>query len=78
MTKLIDLMKSGLDTVQIAEHLGGVSKGWSEARVYNEMRKERKIPKVPEHSGDPITYHPPKGAIKFAGHDASERAWGGR
>ncbi len=61
MTKLIDLLKSGLDTVEIAEALGGVAKGWSEARVYNEIRKERNVPK---------TLH----VVKYAGHDPSERA----
>jgi hypothetical protein len=62
MTKsALELFREGLDTIQIAEHLGGVSKGWSEARVYNAMRKERNVPKVLE-------------IVKFAGHDPSERA----
>ena len=30
--KLTDLLKSGLDTVEIAEALGGVAKGWSEGQ----------------------------------------------
>ena len=62
MTKsALELFREGLDTLQIAEHLGGLAKGWTEARVYNAMRKERNVPKTLQ-------------VVKYAGHDPSERA----
>jgi hypothetical protein len=46
--KLLDLFRSGKDTLQISEHLGGESAGWTEARVYRvlnaERREERAVP----------------------------------
>jgi hypothetical protein len=51
-----------MDTAQIAEHLGGASKGWTEARVYNEMRKERHLPKEHWHLAKRVTYIEPKKA----------------
>jgi hypothetical protein len=60
--RCIDLFREGLDTAQIAEHLGGASKGWTEARVYNEMRKERHLPKEHWHFAKRVTYIEPKKA----------------
>jgi hypothetical protein len=61
-TRCIDLFHHGLDTIAIAEHLGGASKGWTEARVYNEMRKERHLPKEHWHLAKRVTYIEPKKA----------------
>jgi hypothetical protein len=58
----LDLFREGLDTVEIAEHLGGVAKGFTESRVYNEMRKERGIPKEHWHFAERVTYIEPKKA----------------
>ncbi|MBX5089373.1 hypothetical protein [Rhizobium lentis] len=62
MTKLLDLFHQGMDTITIAEHLGGVSKGWTESRVYNAMRMERDIPKEHWHFAERVTYVEPKKA----------------
>ncbi|QIG75053.1 hypothetical protein EVC14_055 [Rhizobium phage RHph_I3_18] len=69
MTKLIDLLKSGLDTVEIAEHLGGLANGWSESKVYNAMARE-KAAELKRRAALP--------KIRYAGYERGSVTWGGR
>lgn len=72
--KLLDLFREphNMDTAQIAAHLGGAVAGWTEARVYNEIAKE----KATETAQGP-SYAKPK-LIRYAGFDRSSMALGGR
>lgn len=45
--KLLHLFRSGMDTLQISEHLGGESAGWTEARVYRVLNAERREERTP-------------------------------
>lgn len=42
MTKLLELFRSGMDTLAISEHLGGAEAGWPESRVYRVLGAERR------------------------------------
>ena len=67
--RCIDLFREGMDTLQIAEHLGGVSKGWTESRVYNAMAKEKEID-LKRRAALP--------KVRYAGYERGAVPWGGR
>lgn len=69
MTKLLDLFHQGMDTLDIAEHLGGVSNGWTEARVYNALAKEKEA-ELKRKAALP--------KIRYAGYERNSVPWGGR
>ncbi len=68
-TRCIDLFRSGLDTAQIAEHLGGRVAGWTESEVYNQISDEKKEERALAAS---------RPLVRYAGHDRHTKAWGGR
>ena len=49
--KLLPLFRSGMDTMDIAAHLGGEAAGWPESRVYRVLNAERREERAP-----PITW----------------------
>lgn len=67
--RCIDLFKQDMDTIAIAEHLGGMANGWTEARVYNTLAKERAKEELDKLQ---------RPLIRYAGHDRHTKAWGGR
>jgi len=69
MTKLLELFRQGLDTTDISEHLGGRANGWTEARVYNELAKEKE---------EQIAIARARPLIRYAGYDRNTQPWSGR
>lgn len=73
--KLLDLFRSGMDTLQISQHLGGDISGWPESRVYRVLNAERREERTPVTWKDvaPKPKAPrapaPRGKITYAGHD---------
>lgn len=65
----LELFRSGKDTIQIAEHLGGLANGWTEARVYNAIAKE-KADELKRKASMPL--------VRYAGYERSSQPWGGR
>lgn len=69
--KLLDLFRQphNMNTAQIAEHLGGLAQGWTEALVYNQISDEKKEERAIAAS---------RPLIRYAGHERHTKAWGGR
>lgn len=67
--KLTDLLKSGLDTVEIAEALGGLANGWTESKVYNAMAREKEA-ELKRRAALP--------KIRYAGYERGSPQWSGR
>jgi hypothetical protein len=78
--KLLILFRSGMDTMDIAAHLGGDVAGWTEARVYRVLNAERREERAP-----PITWadvkpkkrkHAPtaklRKSVPFVGYDGRQ------
>lgn len=65
----LELFRSGMDTIQIAEHLGGRANGWTEARAYNQIAKE-KADELKRKASMPL--------VRYAGYERSSQPWGGR
>jgi hypothetical protein len=65
----LELFRTGKDTLQIAEHLGGLAKGWTEAKVYNAIAKE-KADELKRKASMPL--------VRYAGYERSSQPWGGR
>lgn len=75
MTKLLELFRSGMDTLQISQHLGGDVAGWPESRVNNELYRERRE----ERPAPVVPLRTTAGLIRYAGYDrAAAMAGGGR
>lgn len=73
--KLLELFRSGMDTLAVAEHLGGIASGWTEASVYNRLAKERNEETVQNDYCAPVGITFP---IRYVGFDRTQRPWGGR
>ena len=70
MTKsALELFREGFDTLQISEHLGGLANGWTEARVYNAIAKEK---------ADELKRKASMTLVRYAGYERSAMPWGGR
>lgn len=69
----LSLFRQGLDTLQICERLGGLANGWTEARVYNAISRE----KAEETALKSTTWRRSQ-LVRYAGYDRTTMPWSGQ
>jgi hypothetical protein len=72
----LTLFRSGMDPIEICERLGGIKKGWTEAKVYNAISRAKADEREQNATCAPIAYAPP--LIPYAGYDRNTVPWAGR
>jgi hypothetical protein len=72
----LTLFRDGLDTTDICERLGGIKKGWTEAKVYNAIARAKADGREQNTTTAPVAYAPP--LVKYAGYDPNTVPWAGR
>lgn len=61
---ILELFRSGMDTLQISEHLGGAVAGWPESCVYRVMNAERREERTPVLWADVCPKPTPKPKVR--------------